>query len=82
MTVTGLELRLPLGQEQLEIGWRQIDHRSSPEPVAEAAKRVRVLAARRGGATTSAQVTVEALEKLLGGESVLGINNYVIDLNS
>ena len=65
-----LELRLPVGQEQLEVGRGEVADGSDPEPVDEAPQRVRVLAPRRGGAATSAQIAVEALEELVDGELV------------
>ena len=68
MAVAGLELRFPVGQEQLEVGGGEVADGSDPEPVDEAPQRVRVLASRRGGAATSAKVAVEALEELLEGK--------------
>ncbi len=46
VAVACMEGRLPVRQKKLEVGWCQVSHCSSPEPVAEAAERVRVLAAR------------------------------------
>lgn len=71
MTAAGPELRFPVGQEQLEVGGREVANGSAPKPVDEASERVRVLASCRGGTATSAKVAVEALEELPEGK-ILG----------
>ena len=74
--MAGLELRLPVGQEQLEVGGGEVADGSGPEPVDEASQRVRVLTPRRGGAATPAKVAVEALEELLERNRILRITTH------
>lgn len=82
MAVTIPELRLPVGQEELEVGWREVADRSSSEPVAEAAEQVRVLPPSRRSTASPTEVAVEGPKEPLGVPILLRINNYVVDLTS
>jgi len=65
MAVASMEPRLPCRQEELEVSRSEIAYATWSEPVAEDPKRVQVLAACRVGATSSAEMCVEAFEELL-----------------
>ena len=71
MAVASMEPRFPCRQEELEVSRSEIAYATWSEPVAEDPKRIQVLASCRVGATSSAEVYVEALEELLGGNVFL-----------
>jgi hypothetical protein len=79
MSVADLKLRFPIRQEQLKVGGGEVADGSRPQPVAEAAQRIRVLTPRRGGTATPTKVAVEALEKLSGRDEALFITTHYVD---
>jgi len=71
MAVPSIEPRFPCRQEELEVSRSEIGYATCSEPVAEDPKRIQVLAPRRVGATSPAEMCVEALEELLSGHVFL-----------
>ena len=71
MAVASMESHFPCRQEELEVSRSEIAYATWSEPVAEAPKRIQVLASCRVGATSPAEMRVEALKEPLSGHAFL-----------
>jgi hypothetical protein len=69
MAVASMEPCFPRRQEEFEVSGSEIAYATWSEPVAEDPKRIQVLASCRVGATSPAEMCVEALEELLSGNA-------------
>jgi hypothetical protein len=78
MAVASMEPRFPCRQEELEVSRSEIAYATWSEPVAEDPKRIQVLASCRVGATSSAEMCIEALDEFLDGNVSLK-TIYVIE---
>ena len=71
MAMASMEPCFPCRQEELQVSRSEIAYGTWPQPVAEDPKGIQVLASCRVGTTSSAEMCVEALEELLGGNVFL-----------